>query len=61
MENYILKDLTGYGSFYPVCVSRLTAERLIFEWYGNIDDMPEFEDIWRIADINDMEKYGTED
>lgn len=58
---YILRDLDGYGSEYPVCVTRAEADDLMREWYAMDDNAPEFDDVWREADANDIAEYGTGD
>lgn len=57
---YILRDLDGYGSEYPICVDRKEADRLMREWY-NPDDAPDFDDVWREADEDDIASYGRYD
>lgn len=57
---YILRDLDGYGSEYPICVDRAEAERLMREWY-NPDDAPDFDEIWKEASEEDIAKYGRYD
>lgn len=53
---YILRDLDGDGSEYPVCVDRDEAERLVREW-----ECGDFDEIWREASENDIAKYGRYD
>lgn len=57
---YILRNLDSYGSSAPVCVTRESAEELMRSWYA-MTDAPEFDEIWREADTDDIAKYGTED
>ena len=57
---YILRDLDGYGSEYPICVDRAEAERLMREWY-NPDDTPDFDEVWKEATEEDIAKYGRYD
>lgn len=57
---YILRDLDGYGSEYPICVDRAEAERLMREWY-NPDDAPDFDEVWKEAAEEDIAKYGRYD
>jgi hypothetical protein len=53
---YILNDVDGYGSEYPVCVDRKEAERLTREW--NKED---FDEIWREANDEEIAKFGRYD
>lgn len=53
---YILRDLSGYGSEYPICVDREEAERLVREW-----ECGDFDEIWCEASENDIAKYGRYD
>lgn len=53
---YILNDMDGYGSEYPVCVDREEAERLVREW-GKED----FDEIWHEATENEIGAYGRYD
>ena len=53
---YILNDMDGYGSEYPVCVDRKEAERLAREW--NKED---FDEVWREATENEIAVYGRYD
>lgn len=53
---YILRDLNGYGSSYPVCVDKERAESLCREW--SCDD---FDDVWREADSLELALYGMEE
>jgi len=57
---YILRDLDGYGSSAPVCVTRESAEELMRGWYA-MDEAPEFDEIWREADAADINEYGIEE
>ena len=57
---YILRDLDGYGSTAPVCVTRESAEELMRSWYA-MTEAPEFDEIWREADADDVAEYGTGD
>lgn len=54
---YILRDLSGYGSANPVCVTREEAENLMRGWYAMDENAPAFDDVWRPADTDDLEKY----
>lgn len=56
---YILRDLNGYGSASPVCVTREEAEELMRGWYAMDENAPEFDDVWREADADDIAEYGT--
>lgn len=53
---YILRDLDGYGSEYPVCVDREEAERLVREW-----NEADFDEIWTEASEEEIAKYGRYD
>lgn len=53
---YILRDLDGYGSEYPVCVDRSEAERLVRAW-----DKEDFGEVWREASEEEIAKYGRYD
>lgn len=53
---YILKDMGGYGSEYPICIDRKEAERLTREW--NKED---FDEIWREASDEEIAKFGRYD
>lgn len=53
---YILTDMEGYGSEYPVCVDRAEAERLVRAW-----DKEDFNEIWREASEEEIAKYGRYD
>ena len=53
---YILRDLDGYGSEYPICVDRAEAERLVREW-----ECGDFDEIWCEASEEDIAKYGRYD
>ena len=55
---YILRDLDGYGSAAPVCVTREEAERLCRAWSDGNGNTPEFDDIWRKATNRDVLDYG---
>ena len=55
---YILSDLEGYGSAYPICVGRYEAERLLAEWGYESE---QFDEIWREADDSDIAEYGVEE
>lgn len=57
--HYILRDLDGYGSASPVCVTREEAEELMRGWYAMDENAPEFDDVWREADADDIAEYGT--
>lgn len=57
---YILRDLNGYGSEYPVCVDRAEAERLCREWNDGIHAL-DFDEIWREASEEEIAKYGRYD
>ena len=52
---YILNDMNGYGSEYPICVDRKEAERLAREWNS------EFDEIWHEATENEIADYGWYD
>lgn len=53
---YILRDLDGYGSEYPICVDRDEAERLVREW-----ECGDFDETWREATEEEIAKYGRYD
>lgn len=53
---YILNDMEGYGSEYPICVDREEAERLVREW-GKED----FDEVWRKASEDEIATYGRYD
>lgn len=53
---YILRDMDGYGSEYPICVDRAEAERLVREW-----DAANFDSIWRVATEEEIATYGRYD
>lgn len=53
---FILRDLDGYGSEYPICVDRAEAERLVRAW-----DKEDFDEIWREATEEEIAKYGRYD
>lgn len=55
---YILRDLEGYGSEHPVCVTRAEAENLMRGWYAMDENAPEFDDVWREAEPYEIAKYG---
>ena len=53
---FILNDMDGYGSEYPICVDRKEAERLTREW--NEED---FDEVWREASEDEISEYGRYD
>jgi hypothetical protein len=53
---YILNDMDGYGSEYPICVDREEAERLVREW-----DKEDFDEVWREATEHEIATYGRYD
>ena len=55
---FILCDLDGYGSAYPVCVRRDEAEDLMRGWYAMDENAPEFDEVWREAEPYEIAKYG---
>jgi len=57
---YILTDMEGYGSEYPVCVDRAEAERLCREWNDGIHAL-DFDEIWREASEEEIAQYGRYD
>ena len=59
--HYILRDLDGYGNAAPVCVTRESAEELMRGLYATDANAPEFDDVWREADEDDIAEYGKED
>lgn len=51
---YVLNNLEGYGSGYPVCVDKKERDRLNAAWgCGN--------DVWHTATADEMSEYGTYD
>jgi hypothetical protein len=55
---YILRDLDGYGSAAPVCVTLEEAERLCREWNDGHGESPEFDATWRKATLREVREYG---
>lgn len=53
---YILRNMDGYGSEYPICVDREEAERLVREW-----DKEDFDEVWREATEYEIATYGRYD
>ena len=62
-DAYVLYDIDGYGSAFPVCVDYEEGMRLVKEWYNLFDDEEEAEDafyeLWHEADAGDIAEYGV--
>lgn len=56
-EYFILRNLDGYGSEYPVCVDEAEADRLYREW----DCTEPFEEVWNTATEYEIATYGRYD
>lgn len=56
---------TAFFDSEPVCIDLKEAERLYSEWYeeygANYEENTEFDDLWREADEEEIEEYGTYD
>lgn len=56
---------TAFFDSEPICIDLKEAERLYDEWYSeygaNYEENTEFDDLWREADDEEIEEYGTYD
>ena len=52
---YILQDMEGYGSEYPICVDKSEADRLCKAWDTDFDET------WREATEYEIATYGRYD